>query len=342
MAGGAAVSNIRVGVVGAGAIAQIAHLPVLRKLKGVQVVGICDNDGPKARALAARFETGAAYDDIEEMLEIAKVDAVVICTPNHLHEAHAVSALAAGANVLVERPLALTAAGAARVAKAAERYQRTLLVAMNNRFRADVQAVRVFLKGGELGQLSTIRCGWQVFRQAHHSLGWRSRRAESGGGVIVDLALPMLDLALWLAGNPEVERVSAYLDRAPGLGRQVDEIGAAHLFCKGGPSIFCDVSWRYVGGGERTWLDIQGDKGSAAISPLRIFKELHGTPTDVTPTGAAGRENPFSASYRSEWAYFLAGVRGEIRVTPPDDQLQLHRVLEAIYKSADEQRDVKL
>ncbi len=341
MAGGAADSNIRVGVVGAGAIAQIAHLPVLRKLKGVQVVGICDNDGPKARALAARFETGAAYDDIEELLQLAKVDAVVICTPNHLHEAHAVSALASGAHVLVERPLALSAAGAARVVKAAERYQRTLLVAMNSRFRSDVQAVRRFLKGGELGALSTIRCGWQVFRQAHHTLGWRSRRAESGGGVMVDLALPMLDLSLWLAGNPEVERVSAYLDRSAG-GKQVDEIGAAHLFCKGGLSIFCDVSWRYVGEGERTWLDIQGDKGSASISPLRIFKELHGAPVDVTPTGAAGRENPFSASYRSEWAYFLAGVRREIQVTPPDDQLQLHKVLEAIYRSADEQHDVRL
>ncbi len=341
MGGGGAVSNIRVGVVGAGAIAQIAHLPVLRKLRGVQVVGICDNDGPKARALAARFETGAAYDDIEELLELAKVDAVVICTPNHLHEAHAVSALAAGAHVLVERPLALTAAGATRVVKAAEGYGRTLLVAMNNRFRADVQAVRRFLKGGELGPLSTIRCGWQVFRQAHHTLGWRSRRAESGGGVMVDLGLPILDLALWLAGNPRVERVSASLDRTP-AGKPVDEVAGALLFCEGGLSIFCDVSWRHVGEGERTWLDIQGEKGSASISPLRVFKELHGTPVDVTPTGAAGHENPFSASYRSEWAYFLAGVRGEIRVTPPDDQLQLHKVLEAIYRSADEQREVRL
>ena len=340
MAGGGAVSNIRVGVVGGGAIAQIAHLPVLRKLRGVQVVGVCDNDGPKARALAARFETGTAYDDIEELLELAKADAVVICTPNHLHEAHAISALAAGAHVLVERPLALTAAGAARVLKAAERYKRTLLVAMNSRFRSDVQAVQGFLKGGELGQLSTIRCGWQVFRQAHHSLGWRSRRAESGGGVMMDLGLPMLDLALWLAGTPAVERVSAFLDRVQG--KQVDEVGAAHLYCEGGLSIFCDVSWRHVGEGERTWMDVQGTKGSASISPLRVFKELHGVPVDVTPTGATGRENPFSASYRSEWAYFLAAVRGEVQAEPPEDQLQLHKVIEAVYRSADEQHDIEL
>jgi predicted dehydrogenase len=340
MAGGGAVSNIRVGIVGAGAIAQIAHLPVLRKLKGVQVVGICDNDGPKARALAARFETGAAYDDIEELLELARVDAVVICTPNHLHEAHAIAAMAAGAHVLVERPLALSGAGVARVLKAAERYKRTLLVAMNSRFRADVQAVQGFLKGGELGPLSTIRCGWQVFRTPHLTLGWRSRRAESGGGVMMDLGLPMLDLALWIAGTPAVERVSAFLDRVQG--KQVDEIAAAHLYCEGGLSIFCDVSWRHVGEGERTWLDVQGAKGSASISPLRVFKELHGVPVDVTPTGAIGRENPFSASYRSEWAYFLAAIRGEVQVEPPEDQVQLHKVLEAIYRSADEQHDIKL
>ena len=340
MAGGSAVSSVRVGVVGAGAIAQIAHLPVLRKLKGVEVVGICDNDGPKARALAARFETGRAYDDIEDLLGLGKVDAVVICTPSHLHEAHAISALAAGAHVLVERPLALTAAGAARLLKAAERYHRTLLVAMNSRFRSDVQAVHGFLKGGELGPLSTIRCGWQVFRQVQHSLGWRSRRAESGGGVMMDLGLPMLDLALWIAGTPVVERVSAYLSHGPDP-RQVDEIGAAHLYCAGELSIFCDVSWRHVGEGERTWLDVQGARGSASISPLRVFKELHGAPVDVTPTGAAGRENPFSASYRSEWAYFLAAMRGEIEVEAPEDQLQLHKVMEAIYRSANERADVK-
>ncbi len=340
MAGGGALSNLRVAIVGAGAIAQVAHLPVLRKLKGVQVVGICDNDGPKARALAARFETGTAYDDIEELLELGHVDAVVICTPSHLHEAHTISALAAGAHVLVERPLALSSAGVSRVLKAVERYKRTVLVAMNHRFRADVQAVHGFLKGGELGALSTIRCGWQVFRTPHHA-GWRSRRAESGGGVIMDLGLPMLDLALWIAGTPAVERVSAYVDHLPGT-KQVDEIGAAHLFCDGGLSVFCDVSWRHVGEGERTWLDVQGAKGSASISPLRVFKELHGAPVDVTPTGAAGRENPFSASYRSEWAYFLATIRGEVPAKPLEDQLQLHKVLEAIYRSADEQHDVKL
>ncbi|HEY2805857.1 MAG TPA: Gfo/Idh/MocA family oxidoreductase [Gemmatimonadales bacterium] len=331
-------SNIRIGMVGAGAIAQVAHLPVLRKMKGVEVVGICDNDGPKARALAMRMGVGDAYTDIEDLLEFGKVDAVVISTPNHLHEDHVITALASGAHVIVERPIALTSAGVARVLKAAEKAKRNVLVAMNHRFRSDVQAVQKFAAGGELGSINTIRTGWHIFRAAKHQLGWRSRKSESGGGVMMDLGLPMVDLAWWIAGRPDVTRVSAHMQMAG----QVDEVGSALLYCENGPNIFCDVSWHFVGDGEKFWLDVQGSKGSACITPFKVFKELHGAPVDVTPTGAAGREGQFTMSYRYEWAYFLAGVRGEVTLVPPEDQIRLHKVLEAIYKSADEQRDIKL
>jgi predicted dehydrogenase len=341
MAGVTPSQDLRVGIVGAGAIAQVAHMPACRKLKGVQVAAICDADGAKARALASRTGDAAAFTDIEELLEFGMLDAVVICTPNHLHEAHVVSALAAGVHVLVERPLALGSAGVGRVLKAAERYRRIVHVGMNHRFRSDVQAVRSFLTHGELGTLSGIRAGWHVFRAARQLMGWRSRKAESGGGVMMDLGLPMLDLALWIAGNPAVERVSAKLERGKGTGA-VDEDGAVFLHCADGLDVFVDVSWHHAGAGERTWLDIKGAKGTASIAPLRVFKELHGAPVDVTPTGAASRESAFSLAYRSEWAYFLAAVRGEIAAELPEDQAHLHKVLEAIYRSADEQREVKL
>ena len=331
-------SDIRIGVVGAGAIAQIAHLPVLRKMKGVVLAGICDSDGPKARALAQRLGIEGAYSDIDDLLEFAQADAVVITTPSHLHESHAIEALAAGMHVIVERPMALTSAGVARVLKAAEKAKKNALVAMNHRFRGDVQAVQKFVAGGELGDLATIRTGWHIFRAPKHQLGWRSRKAESGGGVMMDLGMPMVDLAWWIAGRPAVERVSAHFK----VSGQVDEIGSAFLFCENGASIFCDVSWRYVGEGERFWLDVQGSKGSASVSPFKVFKELHSAAVDVTPTGAVGREHQFSMSYRSEWAYFLAGVRGEVELVPPEDQVRLHKIMEAIYRSADEQRDVKL
>ena len=88
------IPNIRVGVVGAGAIAQLAHLPLLSKLRGAQLVALCDNDRPKARALADRFDVPDVFTDIEDLLEFDELDAVVVATPNRLHEPHMLSALA--------------------------------------------------------------------------------------------------------------------------------------------------------------------------------------------------------------------------------------------------------
>ena len=331
---------IRVAVVGAGGVAQVAHLPVLNKLKSVEVVAICDNDLGKAQALAGRHDIRSTYDDIEDVLRYTHPDAVVICTPNHLHEIHVVAALAAGAHVLCERPLALTVEGIERVLQASDKYGRRVMVGMNYRFRTDVQAVRGFLAGGDLGGLQAIRAGWQVFQPSRQQLGWRLRRQEAGGGALLDLGLPLLDLGLWLAGWPAPKRVAAH--RIPSGGDAVEALGSAMVVCENGLWISLDVSWRHLGEGERFWFDVAGTKGSAQIQPLKIFKESHGNAVDVTPTGASSRESQFTQSYRAEWTYFLAVIKGDVNAPPPRDQLALQRVLDAIYRSADEGRDVLL
>ncbi|HMA25010.1 MAG TPA: Gfo/Idh/MocA family oxidoreductase, partial [Gemmatimonadaceae bacterium] len=73
--------TVRLGVVGAGAIAQLAHIPVLSKMRGAELVAVCDNDRPKARALADRFGVPDVFTDIEDLLELDELDAVVIATP---------------------------------------------------------------------------------------------------------------------------------------------------------------------------------------------------------------------------------------------------------------------
>ncbi len=331
---------VRVAVIGAGAIAQVAHLPVLRRLPGIEVAAICDNDLGKAQALAARFDVKETFDDIEEVLKYARPHAVAICTPNHLHEIHVVSALAAGAHVLCERPLALTIAGVERVLQASDKYGKRVMVGMNHRFRSDVQAVRGFLAGGDIGALQAIRSGWYAFQTSRQMVGWRLRRQEAGGGAFLDLGLPLLDLGLWLAGWPAPKRVSAHVTRQGKDG--VEDMATALVVCDTGVSLSIDVSWRHMGEAERFWFDLVGAKGSASVQPLRVFKDVHGTISDVTPTGATGRETPFVQSYRAEWTYFLAVVRGDVNAPPPRDQLALHRVLDAVYQSADEGRDVLL
>jgi predicted dehydrogenase len=331
--------SLKLGIIGAGAITQVAHLPVLRKLKGVEIVGICDTDLAKARALANRFQVRDAFSDIEELLEYEKLDAVAICTPNHLHEPHALAALTKGVHVLVERPIALTAAGVQRILKQADKRGRVLMAGMNHRYRSDVQIVRSFAQSGELGKIESIRGSWHVFRPSRAQLGWRQRRDEAGGGAMLDLGHAILDLGFWLAGNPVPVRVSACLYGADGA-RGVEHSGSALVVCEGGASIFVDVTWHHVGEGERFGLGLRASRGTAGINPLHVWKELHGVPTNVVPTGAAGRENAFSASYRAEWAHFLAVVRGEAKAFDNQEQLVLHRVLDAIYKSAAEGKDI--
>jgi hypothetical protein len=85
----------------------LAHLPVLSKMRGAQLVAICDNDRPKARALADRFGVPDTFTDIEDLLESGELDAVIVATPNHLHEPHVLAALAAKVETLLLEQLAL-------------------------------------------------------------------------------------------------------------------------------------------------------------------------------------------------------------------------------------------
>ena len=332
-------ARLRVGVVGVGAISQLAHLPVLSRMRTVDVVALCDNDNAKARALADRFEVPDVFTDIEDLLEFDALDAVVLATPNHLHEPHALSALAAGIDVLCERPLALTAKGVERVLAAAVKRERKVLVANNHRFRSDAQALERFIRGGELGRVSGFRGGSYLPRRA--SEGWRSRRAEAGGGAFLDQGFPLVDLALWLADFPAPVRVAAHFDR----GRARDAVETAmlvHLECADGSSYSFDASWSYVGEEERWWMECLAARGSARLAPLRVVKELDGRPVVVSHTGATARDSAFIQSYRAQAAHFVAVVSGDARYDAPDDQLVVHRVVEAAYRSADTGAEVRL
>jgi predicted dehydrogenase len=329
---------VRIGVVGAGAISQLAHLPVLAKARDAQLVAVCDNDRPKARGLADRFGIPDVVTDIEDLLELDELDAVVIATPNHLHEPHVLSALASKKHVLCERPLSLTSRGVERILTASTRADRTVTVGNNHRYRTDVQTLSRFIQGGELGKLMGMRAGAYTFRRPAE--GWRHRRAEAGGGVFLEHGAPLLDLALWLADFPDPIRVSAHMDRGRGASA-VEEAMVVHLECAGGMSFLFDVSGAYVGREERLWFETLAARGSARLAPLRVVKELNGRPTDVSPTGAAGRESAFIQSYRAELAHFLAVVRSETTYEAPTDQVTLHRILEAIYKSAEEGKEIR-
>jgi predicted dehydrogenase len=335
---GPVTERVRIAILGGGAIAQLAHLPVLAKMRGVELVALCDSDGAKARALAERFGVPNVLTDIDDLLELDTLDAVVVATPNHLHEPHVLSVLARKLPVLCERPLAMSVRGVERILAAATRAEQIVTVANNHRFRSDVQALARFLGGGELGRVHGIRAGaYHIGRPD----GWRTRRPESGGGVFFEHGLPLLDLALWLSDFPEPQRVSAHMDRGRGAS-SVEDSMLVHLECAGALSCSLDISWSYVGEQDRWWFEVLAGRGSARLAPLRVVKSLNGRATDVSPTGAAARESVFLQSYRAELAHFVAVLQGDVKYEAPTDQLIVLKVLEAIYRSGDDSREIKL
>lgn len=328
----------KVAVLGLGAIAQTAHLPVLAKMRGVQVVALCDNDGPKARSLAQRFGVRDVLTDIDELLELPDLEAVIVATPNHLHEVHVLSALRAKKHVLCERPLGLNARAVERILAAADKARRIVMVANNHRFRHDAQALDAFVRGGEIGKVRAVRAG--AYRQRAQMAPWRLRRAEAGGGAFLELGLPLLDLAGWLTDFPRVLRVSAAVERARGA-NAVEDSAMVFIECDGGFTATFDVNANYVGEDGRWWFEVVGTKGSARLNPLRFVKDLNGKAVDVSPSGASTKDTVFTQSYRSELAHFVAVVREEAPYEPPKDQVRVYKLLDLIYKAADDAKELR-
>lgn len=332
--------EFRVGLLGTGAIAQVVHLPLLSQMKGAKLHAICDVDYPKAAALGSRFGIPKTERRDEAVFEDPDIDCVVISTPSHLHESQVIAALEAGKHVLVEKPLALTAEGATRVLKVAEKTDRALMVALNNRYRPDALAMKPFATGGELGKLFFAKAGWLNRKVRIVRPTWRHRRNSAGGGALMDLGLQILDLALWMLDYPGFDRVVAQLHGGEGI--EVED-SAAVLFTKdGGLTLSLEVTWSNFGQRDRHYLQLLGSHGAASLSPLAVFKEIEHGLLDLTPQLPVGQGNPYTASYRQQLRHFLDVCSGERERELPYDQAELMRLLAVAYQSAAEGREVRM
>ncbi len=330
--------DVRVGVVGAGGIAQVVHLPILKRLPDVDVVALVDTRLEKAETIAERFEIPLVSRSLAELPDDSALDAVLVSAPTDAHSELVAEALARGHHVLCERPLAPSSDEVAELIVAAEAADRQLMVAMNQRFRLDVRAVQQFVASGELGDVFMVRSVWLTRSERRPRHGWRRDPEQSGGGVLMDLGVQALDAALWLLGYPDVERVSASTHPAAG----VEDSAAAFLALEGGVALQLEVSWELHAERDRHALTLLGTMGSAGVSPFRVRREMETGLTDVTPPLDVDESALYTAAYRREWAEFLRFARGEKPLEYPSEQIRLMRVVEACYRSAREGCEVEV
>lgn len=154
---GAALSRVRVAVVGAGFWAVANHIPELAGRDDVELVSVCRLGRPELDVIQRRFGFRIATEDVVEALD-AGVDAAVICGPNDLHRDHALAAIERGLHVMVEKPLAPTAREAWAIVDAARARDLVALVPHGWHYKPFVRAAYELARSGALGEIRHVLC----------------------------------------------------------------------------------------------------------------------------------------------------------------------------------------
>ena len=323
---------VRVGLIGAGAIAQISHFPAFHRIPGAKVTAVCDSDISKARRVASRYNVPRTTDSFEELVKMDEVDAVDVCLPNYLHAPATLAALKAGKHVLCERPFSRSSKEAKQMVDTAKKQGLVLMSGFNNRFREDASILKRFVSNGELGSVFYAKTGWLMQASTWSGAGWRKKKKFTGGGVLMDLGIQMLDTTLWLLGMPEVVTVSATAHPSPKK-EEMESTASAFLRLKTGGTITLEVSWGLLMARDFAYLNLFGDKGAALLNPLRLHKEIHGTLVNVTPA-LDSPQNTYKMSYENEIRHFVECVQtGATPIASGEEALKMLRLLEALYRS---------
>lgn len=331
------MKKLRVGIVGLGWVSQVFHLPILTKFEDVEIVALCDRDKSRALMISEKFGKFRTYTDYQQMLLKEDLDAVIICSTTDTHLPITIAALEAGKDVFVEKPIARRYSEALLMAEKAKETKRHLMVGMNNRFRPDTMILKSFIEKGELGKIFYAKAGW--LKKLANNNPWITHKDKSGGGVLLDLGIVMIDLILWMIGFPPVSRVSAkmYMHKT----KSVEDSCVIFLEMKYGIAVTIEVSWSFQSADDYFFCDFFGSEGSAMINPLRINKQLHGNLVNVTPAKIESPQNLHKKSYENELRHFVGAALGFHQViSTAEEAISRMKIVDAIYLSAQKGREI--
>lgn len=190
---------INVGLIGFGLAGRAFHAPVIHAVPGLRLAAILQRTGNEAAQL---YPNARIVSSIEDLLAISEIRLAVIATPNDTHHAIARQCLAAGRDVVVDKPLTPTLEEAADLVAFAEERGRMLSVYQNRRYDGDFQTVLQLVASASLGRIVRFEANYDRFRPQLKANAWRERSGP-GSGVFLDLAPHLIDHALVLFGLPE-------------------------------------------------------------------------------------------------------------------------------------------
>ena len=333
------IEKTRVAIIGLGGIVQLVHLPNLLKMNNVKVTAVAEINKNRLNTIADKFNIEERYTDYKELLAKSDAEAVIIATPTHLHKETAIASLKAKKDILVEKPLARTFAETKPIIDASKKSKNKIMVGMNLRYRPDAMILRSLISADEIGEPFYIKCGW--IRRQSSGEKWFTKKEESGGGVIIDLSILLLDLSLWLLNYPVVSTVST--QNFSMNTRTVEDSSISMLRCKNNALITLETSWSLPLEKDLFYLNIYGSKGNASLNPFRINKKIDEQFMDLTPSQTESALSLFKKSYLNELKSFIGAVRGLNPVfSPATEALSRMKVIDAMYQSAATKTEVNI
>lgn len=200
---------IDVGLIGFGLAGRAFHAPVIRAVPGLRLAAILQRSGGEA---AARYPDVRIVRTLDELLSDQNIRLVVIATPNDSHYPLAQQCLAAGRDVLVDKPFTITFEDAVSLVRFAKERGRILTVYHNRRYDGDFAAVQQLVAHGTLGRIARFECNYDRYRPQLRPGAWREKSGP-GAGIFLDIGPHLVDYALQLFGLPEAVTADIRIER---------------------------------------------------------------------------------------------------------------------------------
>lgn len=340
---------LRCAVIGCGYISH-EHIEAYINNKNSTLIALCNRNEEWLKHEQQKYSVKYAYTDYKELLKNPEIDVVSICTPNKLHCEMTIAALEAGKHVLCEKPMAANAREAKAMIAARDRTGKELMIVQNQRFIPAAQIMREMNRKGDFGEIYHIRTGWRRHlglipspedtRETGQitNRNWYNEK-ESCGGVLRDLGVHLLDLAMYITDFPKVKSVAANAHRrfSPQMTDEQKErfsftsedIACALITFENGMTLSLEVSFGSPLSEESLFTVIYGDKGGAE----RSFDDLKLIRTEDTFSYSVEDADFKTAKPFTSCAdeFIDALVSGREIPVKPEECLKVIELLDLIY-----------
>ncbi|MDR2568764.1 MAG: Gfo/Idh/MocA family oxidoreductase [Oscillospiraceae bacterium] len=357
------MGKIKVGLVGCGGVAQWAHIPAFKKFDSVEVVAVCDIIKERAEDAAKKVKAKHIFTDFNDLVKLEELDMVDICTPNYLHSSIAVKALQAGKHVFCEKPDAISVEQVLAMESAAKQSGKHLMVMRNNRYVGESQYAKNYIENGGCGDIYAGRCGWIRRRGIPGKGGWFTTKELSGGGPLIDLGVHMLDLAIWMMGNPTPITVSGatynkfaantadsdslhadFGDSIESGVFDVEDLAMGMIRFDNGACLHVECSWASNIEQERSFVELRGDKAGLTWdwNGLAIYTENKNSIEDIKPDIKKATSDVFGHMENLRHFVYDVLIDKKEPLFKPIQGVNMIKILTALYESAKIGKEITL